>query len=87
MHEWQYLSHIQWDCKYHVVIILKHRKGGLHGELRKHVGEVIREICRRGRIEMPEGHVMPDHILMCVSIPRKHCVAFAMGFIKGKSAV
>ena len=30
---------------------------------------------------------MPDHIHMCLSIPPKFSVAFAIGFIKGKSAV
>jgi putative transposase len=26
MHEWQNLSHVRWDCKYHVVIIPKYRR-------------------------------------------------------------
>jgi len=34
-----------------------------------------------------EGHLMPDHIHMCLSIPPKYSVAFVIGFIKGKSAV
>jgi len=25
MHEWQSLSHVRWDCKYHAVIISKYR--------------------------------------------------------------
>jgi REP element-mobilizing transposase RayT len=24
MHEWQNLSHVRWDCKYHVVIVPKY---------------------------------------------------------------
>ena len=36
---------------------------------------------------MVEGHLMPDHIHMCLSIPPKYSVAFAIGFLKGKSAV
>lgn len=87
MHEWQSLSHVRWDCKYHVVIIPKYRKRKLYGELRKHVGEVIRELCRQRGIGFVEGHLMPDHIHMCLSIPPKYSVAFAIGFIKGKSAV
>jgi len=59
----------------------------LYGRVKKHVGEVIREVCRQRGIELVEGHLMPDHIHMCVSIPPKHSVAFAIGFIKGKSAV
>ena len=87
MHEWQSLSHVRWECKYHIVIIPKYRKRMLYGRVKKHVGEVIREVCRQRGIELVEGHLMPDHIHMCVSIPPKHSVAFAIGFIKGKSAV
>jgi putative transposase len=87
MHDWQSLSHVRWECKYHVVIIPKYRKRMLYGKVKKHVGEVIREVCRQRGIELLEGHLMPDHIHMCVSIPPKHSVAFAIGFIKGKSAV
>jgi putative transposase len=87
MHDWQSLSHVRWECKYHVVIIPKYRKRMLYGKVKKHVGEVIREVCRQRGIEVLEGHLMPDHIHMCVSIPPKHSVAFAIGFIKGKSAV
>ena len=87
MHEWQRLSHVRWECKYHIVIMPKYRKRKLYGTLKKHVGEVIREVCRQRGIELVEGHLMPDHIHMCVSIPPKHSVALAIGFIKGKSAV
>lgn len=87
MHEWQSLSHVRWECKYHIVIIPKYRKRMLYGKLKKHVGEVIKEVCRQRGIELVEGHLMPDHIHMCVSILPKHSVAFAIGFIKGKSAV
>jgi putative transposase len=87
MHDWQSLSHVRWECKYHIVIIPKYRKRVLYGKVKKHVGEVIREVCRQRGIELVEGHLMPDHIHMCVSIPPKHSVAFAIGFIKGKSAV
>ena len=87
MHEWQSLSHVRWDCKYHIVIIPKFRKRVLYGRFRKRVGEVVRELCRQRGIEVVEGHLMPDHIHMCLSIPPKYSVAFVIGFIKGKSAV
>ena len=34
-----------------------------------------------------EGHLMPDHIHMLVSIPPKYSVAQFMGYLKGKSAL
>jgi len=26
MHDWQSLSHVRWECKYHVAIIAKYRR-------------------------------------------------------------
>ena len=34
-----------------------------------------------------EGHLMPDHVHMLISIPPKYAVAQVIGFIKGKSAI
>ena len=34
-----------------------------------------------------EGHLMPDHVHMMISIPPKHAVANVVGYIKGKSAI
>ena len=36
---------------------------------------------------MVEGHAMPDHVHLCLSIPPKYSVAHTIGFLKGKSAV
>jgi len=87
MHEWQSLSHVRWECKYHVVTVPKYRKKRLYGQFRKEVGKIIRDLCRQKGIELIEGHLMPDHIHMCLSIPPKFSVAFVIGFLKGKSAV
>ena len=34
-----------------------------------------------------EGHLMADHVHMCISIPPKLAVSSVVGFIKGKSAI
>lgn len=34
-----------------------------------------------------EGHLCPDHIHMCVSIPPKFGVSSVIGYLKGKSAI
>ena len=34
-----------------------------------------------------EGHLMPDHVHMMISIPPKYAVSQVVGFIKGKSAI
>ena len=87
MHEWQSLSHVRWDCKYHVVIVPKFRKKVFYGKLRRQIGAILRELCRQRGIELLQGHAMPDHVHLCLSIPPKYSVAHAVGFLKGKSAV
>ena len=87
MHEWQSLSHVRWDCKYHVVIIPKYRRKVFSGRLRRQIGPILRDLCRQRGLELLEGHAMPDHVHLCLSIPPKYSVAFVLGFLKGKSAV
>jgi putative transposase len=87
MHEWQSLSHVRWDCKSHVVIIPKYRRKVFYGRLRRQIGTILRDLCRQRGVEVLEGHAMPDHIHLCLSIPPKYSVAFVLGFLKGKSAV
>ena len=87
MHDWQNLSHVRWECKYHVIVVPKYRKSVLYGKNRRRVGEILIDLCRQRGIEMIEGHLMHDHIHMCLSVPPKFSIAFAIGFKKGKSAV
>ncbi len=87
MHDWESLAHVRWECKYHVVSIPKYRRKVLYGQFRAKVGAILRELCRQRGIELLEGHSMPDHIHMCLSIPPKYSVAHTLGFLKGKSAV
>ena len=87
MHDWQSQSHVKWDCKYHVVVVPKYRKKLLFGRLRHQIGPILRELCRQKSVELLEGHVMADHVHMCLSIPPKYSVAYTIGFLKGKSAI
>lgn len=87
MREYQSLSHTKWDCKYHVVFIPKRRRKVIYGQLRKHLGEVFHELARHKEARIEEGHLMPDHVHMCISIPPKYAVASVVGYIKGKSAI
>ena len=87
MQDWQSLSHVRWDCKYHVVIVPKYRQKVFYGEMRRKIGPILRSLCRQREVELIEGHCMPDHIHMCVSIPPKYSVSHTLGFLKGKSAV
>jgi putative transposase len=87
MKDWQSLSHVKWDCKYHVVIVSKYRKRAIYGKLREKIGGIIRDLCRQKGIEIHEGHAMPDHVHILLSIPPKYSVSNTIGFIKGKSAI
>ena len=81
------LSHTRWECKYHIVFIPKCRRRTLYGELRRHLGEVFRRLAAQKESQVEEGHLMPDHVHMLVSIPPKYAVSQVVGFIKGKSAI
>ena len=83
----QSLSHTKWEYKYHLTWIPKYRKKELYGDLREHLVEVFRELARRRECEILEGHLMPDHSHMLISIPPKYGVSQVVGFIKGKSAI
>jgi putative transposase len=87
MDEIQSLSHTVWDCKYHVVWIAKYRRKSLYEQLRKHLGQIFRELAMQRESKIVEGHLMIDHVHMLISIPPKYSVAQVVGFIKGKSAI
>ena len=87
MKEYQSLSHTRWDCKYHVVFIPKKRKKMIFGKLRKHIGAVLHDLANQKESVIVEGHLMLDHIHVCISIPPKYSVSHVVGFIKGKSAI
>jgi putative transposase len=87
MDEYESLSHSKWECKYHVVFIPKCRRKRLYGELRRHLGEVFRKLAQQKESRIEEGHLMPDHVHMMISIPPKYAVSQVVGFIKGKSAI
>jgi putative transposase len=84
---YQSLSHSKWDCKYHIVFIPKGRRKVLFGNIRKELGGIFHELARQKESKILEGHVMPDHVHMLVSIPPKYAVAAVIGFMKGKSAI
>ena len=47
MDEFESISHTKWECKYHVVFILKFRRKALYGQLRDHLGELLRKLATR----------------------------------------
>lgn len=84
---YQSLSHSKWDCKYHVVFVPKRRRKALFGNIRRHLGAIFHQLARQKECQIIEGHLMSDHVHICIQIPPKHSVASVIGFLKGKSAI
>ncbi len=87
MDEYQSLNHTKWECKYHVVFIPKCRRKVLYGELRRHLVPVFLELTKHKESAVVEGHLMPDHVHMLLSIPPKYSVSQVVGYMKGKSTI
>ena len=81
------LAHTKWVCKYHIVFTPKYRRKVIYKELRKDIQQIIKDLCKWKGVEIIEGHMMPDHIHILVSIPPKYSVSQFMGYLKGKSAM
>ena len=75
MKEYKSLSHTRWDCKYHVVFIPKYRRKKMYGAIRTHLGKSLHELAKQKEARILEGHLMSDHVHMCISIPPKFAVS------------
>ena len=87
MDDYESLKHTRWECKYHVVFIPKCRRKKLYEQLRRHLGEVFRQLAQQRESQILEGHMVVDHVHMLISIPPRYAVAQVIGYIKGKSAI
>ena len=87
MNTYNKLKHTTWECKYHLVWIPKYRKRVIYGQLRKYLGEILKELALQRESKIIEGHLMGDHVHVLISIPPKYSVSQVVGYIKGKSAI
>ena len=62
------------------------QEDAVHG-IAKAFGEVFRRLASQKESRIEEGHLMPDHVHMLISIPPKYAVSQVVGYIKGKSAI
>lgn len=81
------LAHTKWMCKYHIVFTPKYRRKAIYNQYRVDIGKILKTLCKYKGVELIEGHLMPDHVHMLVSIPPKISVSTFMGYLKGKSAL
>ena len=81
------LAHTKWLYKYHIVFIPKYRRKIIYNQYRKDLRDYIKLLCQYKGVRIIEGHLMPDHVHLLVSIPPKLSVSQFMGYLKGKSAL
>ena len=81
------LAHTKWMCKYHIVFIPKYRRKVIYNQLRKDIAQYISTLCKYKGVQIIEGHMMPDHVHLILSIPPKMSVSNFMGYLKGKSSL
>ena len=80
------LAHTKYYTRYHIVFTPKYRRKVIYNQLRKDISEYFKRLCKYKGVEIIEGHMMPDHVHILVSIPPKISVSSFMGYLKGKSS-
>ena len=70
-----------------MVFIPKKRRKALFGQVRRQLRDIFHALARQKECQILEGHLMADHVHMCIAIPPKYAVASVIGFLKGKSAI
>lgn len=81
------LAYTMWECKYHIVFAPKFRRKEIYGTLKREIGMILRELCRRKVVEVITAEACPDHIHMYVNIPLKLSISAFMGHLKEKSTL
>ena len=78
------LAHTKWMCKYHIVFTPKYRRKVIYNQYKEDLREVLKQLCNYKGVQILEGHIMPDHVHMLVSIPPKISISSFMGYLYRK---
>ena len=81
---YQSLAHSKWDCKYHIVFVPKRRRKAIFGHIRRQLGPIFHALAKQKECQIVEGHLMPDHVHMCMVIPPKPPGCLCDWVLKGK---
>jgi putative transposase len=65
----------------------KYRKKALLGKIKATAGPSVSRSGAAKGMQVEQGHLMPDHVHMLISIPPKYSVAQIIGYIKEKSSI
>ena len=80
-------AHTEWLCKYHIVFTPEYRRKIICNQCKKDLAQIFHDFCAYKGVEIIEGHLMPDHVHMLVSISPKISVSSFMGYLKGQSSL
>ena len=86
MNDYRHGWHTVFSIHLHVVWITKYRHKVLRGAVAERVREVVREECRRQRVDILQGHISADHVHVLLSIPPQVTISRLIQQLKGKSA-
>lgn len=81
------LSHTKWMCKYHIVFTPKYQRKVIYNNVRADLIIIMKQLCKYKQVDILEGHMMPDHVHLLVTIPPKLSISSFMGYLKGKSSL
>ena len=84
--EYRKLSHVTYDCRYHVAWITKYRFKIIDDEIRNSLKWSIKHTCGWKDIEIIKGAIGKEHVHLYLHIPPKYSISDAMKWIKGKSS-
>jgi putative transposase len=58
----------------------------LYYQYKESLRDILKQLCNYKGVEIIEGHIMPDHVHMLLSIPPKMSVSSFMGYLKGSAS-
>ena len=84
--EYKKLSHVTYDCRYHLVWVTKYRFKVIDEEIKIALKWSIKHTCDSKGIEIIRGEVGKEHVHLYLQIPPKYSISDTMKWIKGKSS-
>ena len=84
--EYKKLSHVTYDCRYHLVWVTKYRFKVIDDEIRTALKWSIKHTCDSKGIEIIKGVVGEEHVHLYLQIPPKYSISDTMKWIKGNSS-
>ena len=86
LNQYRKLSHVTYDCRYHVVWITKYRFKVIDEDVKLALKWSIKHTCDWKDIRIIKGTVEKEHVHLYLSIPPKYSISDTMKWIKGKSS-